>query len=327
MKTDHRDTLLLAFEKDLIARPQSGERWLVLNGKALPDDPFGEAGAVFEQGYRPEYLALQSKGFSVEPHIGQGRGFDHAIVLAGRVRSVNEANFQRALEFTDSGASIIVAGDKTAGIGSLRKWASAITPVIGSYSKYHAAVFWCKNNGKSAANRETLVGPLFSADSPDKGSQLLARFFDKRIKGKVADFGAGTGYLTSQLIEKCLATESVDLLEAEWSALEQARISLTDAPKPLNFNWIDITSELKKKPYEWIVMNPPFHHGLHDGRQADPELGKRFIQLAASTLVQGGRLLMVANRNLPYEDTLNAAFRKVVKLADEAGYKVFEAVR
>ena len=36
---------------------------------------------------------------------------------------------------------------------------------------------------------------------------------------------------------------------------------------------------------------------------------------------------MVANRNLPYEQTLEKAFRKVVKLADEGGYKVLEAVR
>jgi 16S rRNA (guanine1207-N2)-methyltransferase len=74
-------------------------------------------------------------------------------------------------------------------------------------------------------------------------------------------------------------------------------------------------------------MNPPFHHGLHGGRQADPDLGRRFIQCAASTLVQGGKLLMVANRNLPYEETLNAVFRRVEKIADEAGYKVFEATR
>ncbi len=122
--------------------------------------------------------------------------------------------------------------------------------------------------------------------------------------------------------------ESLDLYEAEWDALEAAKKELSsETAVPVGFHWIDLLSEFRKKPFEWIVMNPPFHHGLHCGRTPDPALGQSFIQIAASSLVKGGRLLMVANRNLPYEQTLEKAFRKVVKLADEGGYKVLEAVR
>ena len=58
-----------------------------------------------------------------------------------------------------------------------------------------------------------------------------------------------------------------------------------------------------------------------------PELGKRFIEVAASTLPSGGRLLMVANRNLPYERTLNEKFRTTQLLAERDGFKVFEAAK
>lgn len=333
MKNDFRDTLLLAFEKELITAPAPGEKWLVLNGRVLPSDPFNGADVVFEQGFRPEYLALERAGFNVIPSLGEIDGkLDHAIVFASRVRSVNEANFLRALERVAPGGTVIVAGDKTSGIAPLRKWAADRASLIDSYSKHHAVVFWCVPGGQGStaparAKTSANTGPVFSSDGPDKGSALLASFFDKRIKGKVADFGAGTGYLVEQMLANCPAIESIDLMEAEWSALEQAKTLLAASSVPLEYLWIDITSELRKKPYEWIVMNPPFHHGLHGERRTDPELGKRFIQQAASTLIQGGRLLMVANRNLPYEDTLNAAFRKVTKLADENGYKVFEAVR
>ena len=38
-------------------------------------------------------------------------------------------------------------------------------------------------------------------------------------------------------------------------------------------------------------------------------------------------LWLVANRHLPYEVELNAAFKRVTKVADAGGYKVYEAVK
>ena len=40
-----------------------------------------------------------------------------------------------------------------------------------------------------------------------------------------------------------------------------------------------------------------------------------------------GRLLMVSNRNLPYERTLDRTFRSHAMLADTGGFKVLEAIR
>ena len=41
----------------------------------------------------------------------------------------------------------------------------------------------------------------------------------------------------------------------------------------------------------------------------------------------GGRLVLVANRHLPYEQALAGAFASRRVLCDEGGYKVIEAVR
>ena len=111
--------------------------------------------------------------------------------------------------------------------------------------------------------------------------------------------------------------------EADFHALEAAKQNVESDSVSLNYHWCDVTSEFKKKPYHWVIMNPPFH----SGRAADPELGRRFIQMAASTLPSGGRLLMVANRNLPYEDTLQKAFKKFETLETRDGFKVIEAVK
>ena len=68
-------------------------------------------------------------------------------------------------------------------------------------------------------------------------------------------------------------------------------------------------------------MNPPFH----DGGAEDRSLGVAFIQNAAQALRRGGACWIVANRHLPYESALAAAFVTVEVRADAHGYKIFEA--
>ena len=68
----------------------------------------------------------------------------------------------------------------------------------------------------------------------------------------------------------------------------------------IGFFWHDLAAETVTRRYDAVVMNPPFHRG----RAADPALGQAMIGKAAAALTPGGRLLMVANRQLPYEAIL-----------------------
>ena len=70
-------------------------------------------------------------------------------------------------------------------------------------------------------------------------------------------------------------------------------------------------------------MNPPFHRS----RAAEPEIGAGMIRAAAKALKPGGRLFMVANRQLPYEPVLSAAFASHAELARDGMFKVFVARR
>ena len=68
-------------------------------------------------------------------------------------------------------------------------------------------------------------------------------------------------------------------------------------------------------------MNPPFH----SGQNTDISLGRAFLRAAADSLRTGGRLFMVANRQLPYEaelDALGLIWRKPV---EDATYKLLFA--
>lgn len=332
MKADFRDALLHSFETRALHHPACGEEWGVFNGQLMPDNEFLTAeNAVFEQGFRAAFLDLEKAGCQVVPELGTDAAFDHCVVMTGRVRHNNELDFSRAWKATRTGGTITIVGDKAAGTGSLRKWVGERFALADSVSKHHAICFWVTKTIDHTAH--SLPDPaskrhLFSEGKADRGSALLVEFLGDRIRGKVADLGAGNGYLTKKLLVQAPQVLTVDLYEADWHALEQAKASLGSGSKTeLAFHWSDITREFQRKPFDWIIMNPPFHHGLHGGRAADPGLGKSFIQTAASSLVSGGRLLMVANRSLPYEAEIARAFRKTERLADRDGYKVFEAIK
>ncbi|MFO1081746.1 MAG: methyltransferase, partial [Reyranellaceae bacterium] len=120
---------------------------------------------------------------------------------------------------------------------------------------------------------------------------------------------------------RCPAVTALDLIDVESRALEAARANVTD-PRA-TFHWLDLTSAPAPAIYDSIVCNPPFHAG----RAAQPSLGQAVIAAAARALRPGGRLVLVANRGLPYEASLAADFASVETLADNNKFRVTLAVR
>lgn len=327
-------TLLVPFETGALPQPEGA--WAFLNAEAHPDlaRAFSTASLACEQPERPGFLDLRRAGKTVEPALADepaGR-FDGMIVLLGKHRRLNEAQIARASRLARTGAPVLVAGDKKLGAASARKWTAGRVALDGSLAKHHAIVFWFAANPDAFADValvRTEPAPglfaapgMFSADQVDAGSKLLADCIDDRISGDVADFGAGWGYLAAQVLAKA-KPRSLTLIEAYRPALDAALANLAPlaGDVPVRGHWLDIGSEPLPGPFDWIVMNPPFHAG----RAGEPRLGQRFIGVAAAALAPGGRLLLVANRHLPYEKALADGFREVRPLAEADGFRVIEA--
>jgi len=210
-------------------------------------------------------------------------------------------------------------------------------------SKHKCRVFWATRD--DAAIDQALLEPWLALDAPreiaggyvsrpglfawdrvDRASALLAEHLPVELHGRVADLGAGYGYLACQLIARCPRVSAIDLYEAEARALEPARVNLARAQRDagrelaVNVHWHDVTRGLPER-YDAIVSNPPFHQGRADL----PELGRAFITSAADALRPDGCLLLVANRHLPYEAHLGQRFETVRTLATQEGFKVIEA--
>jgi 16S rRNA (guanine1207-N2)-methyltransferase len=339
MAAEALKTLFHPFGGGELPLPDKGRRVLFLGaepGFRLPRGWTAPIHAV--QPFKPSYRALQAAGLEVAP-CAEGADYGAALVLAGRHRGCNEVRLAEALERTVPRGLIVVAGSREDGIASLRKRVGQLLEIDGSEPKYHGVVFWLRRpaDGTAAAalreaNPEMLVegrfraAPgMFSHDRVDRASRRLAEHLPPDLSGDAADFGAGWGYLTAEAIARCPRLRRVDLYEADFDALEAARRNVAPAAGMVSsdFFWQDILSEPIGRRYDAVIMNPPFH----TGRAADPAIGQAMIGAAAGVLKPGGRLLLVANRQLPYEHTLEKAFGACSSIAQDGRFKVLEARR
>lgn len=334
MAAEATKTLFYPFEAGALAPPAGGSCVLFLGaepGFLLPADFEGELHCV--QGFRPYVRGLQAAGQKVAPRA-EDKGYGAALVLAGRHRGQNELWISEALERVTLGGLIVVAGSKDDGIASLRKRIGALVELEDALPKYHGLAFWFRRpaDNSVAATLRTYNPPvlvddrfhtapgMFSHEKIDAGSRLLVENLPADISGRVADFCAGWGYVAAEVAARSKALKELDLYEADFESVEAAKKNVC-AECEVRFFWQDLIAEPVEGRYDWIVMNPPFHQG----RAAEPDIGVRLIKAAAKALKPGGRLVMVANRQLPYEATLAVSFSTAGELARDNRFKVMLA--
>jgi 16S rRNA (guanine1207-N2)-methyltransferase len=252
-----------------------------------------------------------------------------AIVCLPRAKAEARNLIAQACQATSG--LVVVDGQKTDGADSLLKAMRARVSVQGTVSKAHGKLFWISEPAAdffadwAQAPSQTEGGfwtapGVFSADDVDLASALLVDVLPTKMKGDVADLGAGWGYLSAHVLTRP-EVNAVHLIEAGHLALECARRNVTDARA--NFHWQDATTWTPERRLDGIVMNPPFHQG----RAAEPQIGQAFVAAAARLLTPNGDLWMVANRHLPYESELKTRFAQVSEIGGDARFKLFHATR
>lgn len=251
-----------------------------------------------------------------------------AIVCLPRSREAGRALIARAAVEVAPGGWIAVDGQKTDGIETALKDLRGRVDLSESLSKAHGKLAsfaagpdlsdWLASPQR-VDGFQTLPG-VFSADGPDRGSVLLVAALPAKLGGKVADLGAGWGFLAAEILKRP-GVRRLDLVEAEADALDCARVNVPD-PRA-RFHWADATAWRPETLLDAVVMNPPFH----TGRAADPALGAAFIRAARRMLAPDGALWLVANRHLPYDAVLSDCFLTVEDLPGDAGFRVIHATK
>ena len=331
------DTLSLALnEADLV--PETGGI-LCLRAEAVPFlMSLPKERLTCQNSFKPDHDALKAAGFTVLPPEAETLpAASLTIVLPPRQRDEMRALFARAMRDAPVGGVIAACLPNTLGAKTGEKILAELSGETQSLSKHKCRAFWAvKTDSWNAALAEEWIAfdppqevadgalwsrpGLFSWDRVDAGSELLADSVPEWIRGRGADFGAGQGYLSREVLANCKHVESMDLFEAEYRALACQQKNL-EGFSNWTSHWADVTRDTPKTEYDFIVMNPPFHTGRADAAA----LGQEFIRAAASALKSGGTLWMVANRHLPYEGVLSECFKTHEMLEDDGGYKILRA--
>jgi len=164
---------------------------------------------------------------------------------------------------------------------------------------------------------------VFSWDKLDAGTRILVETVKIRPGDTVLDLGCGYGIIGLIAAEKAHQGK-VYLADSNAVATEAARRTLAlNEVTHAEVHLSDGAAAVRDVRFDVVLTNPPFHQE----RRTDYNVAHQFIRDAARVLRRRGRLYVVANRFIRYEDPLREHFYEVSVAYEDNLYRVLLATR
>ncbi len=163
---------------------------------------------------------------------------------------------------------------------------------------------------------------VFAWDRVDEGTARLVGAMDVAAGARVLDLGCGTGLAglaaarrapdgAAVLVDTDLRAARSACYTLEANAVANASVLLADG-----VSWV-----IKAGSLDVVITNPPFHQG----REVDYGVAHQFVRDSRQVLRPGGRLFLVANRFIGYDDLIRQVFGDVAVDHLDARYHVLSA--
>ena len=327
---EQKSRIDFVIETNQLDIPESS-RILIFNpGENMDLTPFNSNKISAVQTFYPTYKVLLDRALSVSPYLNKNCAPDICIIFCDKSKSTTLGFIYEAVSLLKLGGLILIDGLKKNGVDSIKKELENTFDTVFSISKYHGKLIWfTKNIGPESIEKwafkyrklddGSITFPgTFSSKNIDPGSLLLVNTMPE-LYGDIADFGSGWGYLSKQVL-KSKSISKIDLIDANYNAVMASKRNIHD--ERARFFWNDVNT-FTGGPYDTVCTNPPFHIS----REANHKLGIFFIQKARSVLKKNGTLWLVANKDLPYEETMQNCFREIKNVVTKGGYKVLLGIK
>ncbi len=158
---------------------------------------------------------------------------------------------------------------------------------------------------------------VFSFGRLDEGTALMLENLPQGMRGRVLDFGCGSGVIGCYLKLKQpeLRVEMVDIHALALSCAQRTcALNGVEAQVYASDGWSDVTGRV-----DAVITNPPFHAGVH----TEYDTTESFIRQARDHMSKSAPLVLVANSFLNYPTLLSQVFEKCETLVENTRFRVY----
>ncbi len=164
----------------------------------------------------------------------------------------------------------------------------------------------------------------FSREQLDGGARLILDNLHRVSDvGHVVDLGCGNGVLGLAVALQCKPM-SVQLVDESAMAIASARENIgvlaSDLHAPVSAMQSDGLLKLAGPSPDLILLNPPFHQQF----AIDETLGWRLLEQSVQALSDSGRVWLVVNRHLRYDQRIKDLFEQSSVLASNRKFVLWE---
>jgi len=262
------------------------------------------------------------------------------LVFIPKSKALINSTLELAARYGKAGTPFILVGEKAAGIESAKfayeRYVGVIEEkLVGNHSALYRGTI--SNEIRKATQTEPFIehtvesngvtiktaalAGVFNHGALDDGTTLLLNTipFDKKI---VLDMACGSGVIGTIYKTKNPEAE-VDFSDASIYATLSATETLKRNSLIGNVYLSDVFSELPKKEYDLIVLNPPFHIGI----DTDYSFIEKFSRGVGAYMKPKAEIYTVANKFLKYKPLLEEHVGPTEIAFEDRRYTVYKTMK